>query len=247
MTKSTEKTSEGRPSPYLPGDAAKRHMPRPGAIGSFLLAALSVSALIFPIPTAIGGPDDLTVVRVEEDWVLTVNEPDNERAAPQVATQMAPAPDSPYYCIFQINHRELSQFVTGGLQVQIWYGDSNKGYKSYGSAALATTNETVTWTQRLEKNADGYRLKFSIVAGSSFTWGNLADAGLSVKCNAIDVSPQDISLDNYDPGYSVSNSGITFGANRVYLLQLVQVRKYRKNGSVEVDVTPRTVYQASGL
>lgn len=213
-------------------------------VGAAVIAA-SWTGLLIPDAPLAARATDVVYTRIEEDWVMVLNDPEEGRAAPQVVTEMAPAADSLYFGNFHINHRELAQYVIGGLQVQLWKGEANKAYQSYGYAVMASPGEVVTWTQYMQRNEDSHRLKFGIKSGVSTTWGVLDTAGLVVKARHYDEGPDDVALEGYSSDYSVQNSGITFGANRVSVLKLVQVRKYRTDGLIDLELNVRIVHEAS--
>ena len=178
-----------------------------------------------------------TLIRVEEDWSLAVNQVDSNLAAPQVSTQMARAPWAPRFCNLHLNSTDLPAFAVGGLQVQAWNGTTNiAGYTSPNSAIMATDNEMVTWTQYLR--VSNGQLYFGISAASSQTWGDFSGMEINVPGSKPDLS-------NYDPTYSQQNSGVMFGPNRVDSFTLVQVRYYYDDGTVQTDLTPRLVYSAN--
>jgi len=212
---------------------------RPGvpAVHGLLLAAVLLasagSALVFA-----DGPDVTSayVARVEEDWILLVNQPDAERSSPQVSTQMAGSPDAARFCNFHLNSCDIPTFSQGGLQLQVWHGDDNLAvFTSASRAAMNTADELVTWTQYLSRESG--ELKFGISAASSQTWGDFSGMEVAVPGG----SPV---LDYYSAEYSLQNSGVTFGANRVSSMVLVATRVYYSDGSVQTDNTPRIVYSA---
>jgi hypothetical protein len=178
-----------------------------------------------------------TLVRVEEDWVLLVNTPNANLSCPQVSVQMAPSPDSTEFYQFHLNSQDIPQFVQGGLQLQAWSGTTVLAVKtSPDMQTLCNNGELVTWTQYLKQKEEG--LEFGISAASSTTWGDFSGASFVVNGDYT-------VLDNYSPDYSVHNSGITYGCNRVSSLVLVQVRTYYSDGSMATDVTPRVVYSTN--
>jgi hypothetical protein len=208
-----------------------------------LLAGLGAA-----LPAPVSVPAGLHVVRVEEDWSLSVNNPDSGLAAPQVSTQMARAPWAPRFCNLHLNSTDLPTFAIGGLQLQSWLGAQNlNAYTSPNGAIMATPKELVTWTQYMR--VDSTQLYFGVgtvqpgVAGSaSQTWGDFSGMEISVPGS----TP---CLDYYDRSYSENNSGVTFGANRVDSFTLVQVRTYYSDGSTVTDSNSHVVYssQLSGL
>src|SRR5437867_216508 len=55
------------------------------------------------------------LVRVEEDWALSIAMPDSNRAAPQVSTQMLHSYDGARFCNFHVNFCDVPEFAIGGL------------------------------------------------------------------------------------------------------------------------------------
>ena len=206
-------------------------------------AALALAALLAgpaTWTTTVGqtpSPTGATLIRVEEDWSLTVNQPDANLAAPQVSTQMARSPWTTRFCNLHLNSTDLPAFSVGGLQLQAWHIAQNINvFTSPNASIMATDNELVTWTQYMR--VDTTTLYFGIAAASSQTWGDFSGPEITVPGARNDLS-------NYDPSYSQQNSGVTFGANRVSSLVLVQVRYYYSDGTYQTDITPRLVYSAA--
>jgi hypothetical protein len=203
------------------------------------VAGALLASVAGPVTAQAPGPG-AHVVRVEEDWSLSVNQPDSSLAAPQVSTQMARAPWAPRFCNLHLNSTDLPSFNVGGLQLQSWLDNQNLSVATGSSPAImATPNELVTWTQYMR--IDSGNLYFGIgtlqpgVPGSSSqTWGDFSGIEVSVPGSTA-------NLDSYDRTYSQNNSGVTFGANRVDSLTLVQVRCYCSDGSVVTDANPYVV------
>ncbi len=177
-----------------------------------------------------------TVVRVEEDWQLVVGQPNAQVASPQVATQMKRDPNALRFYNLHLNACDLPSLSLGGMQLQVWRDTTNLANKTGdNNAILGTPNEQITWTQYLKQDAG--QLKFGISAAASQTWGDFS--GLEVTAPGTSTS-----LDNYSADYSVKNSGVTFGANRVMVFKLTAVRKYYSDGTSTTDSTERVVYAA---
>lgn len=204
---------------------------RPLAAG----AALVVLLLALAGQTPAGS--NATAIRVEEDWSLTVSEPNADIASPQVSTQMARAPWATYFCNFHLNSSDVPTFSQGGLQLQAWNGNNNVAvYTGSNATVMSTSNELVTWTQYLSNETGS--LTFGVKTASSTTWGDFSGIQITVP-NA------GTGLSNYDVTYSMQNSGVTFGANRVTSLTLVGYRIYYSDGSQYSDTTPRVIYSAA--
>jgi hypothetical protein len=211
---------------------------RPGRWRRWVVGAAAGLAVLLLRPPGLGADvvDLPTVVRVEEDWSLLVNQPDLAQASPQVSTQMARSPTALRFSNFHLNSCDIPSFQQGGLQVQVWEGNTNLAVKTSDNRnAMSTDKELVTWTQYLRP--DTGVLKFGISAASSQTWGDFSGI-------AIVLPGANTDLNSYSSNYSVQNSGVTFGANRVSSLVLVCVRIYYSDGSVRTDNTPHVVYSS---
>jgi hypothetical protein len=183
------------------------------------------------------GGDPATIMRIEEDWEVVLNEPSSDVDAPQFHTAMSPFPDtSSYYLQVCWNYREQAEFTAGGMQLQAWQGDFAAGKKNYREDKLSTTAETITWTQSMQTT--GSVLTLAIDNGSSTTWGSFGGSDTSLS-GSVGVS----SLNSYDSNTSVENSWITYGANRVDLLRIKEIRYYNGNGVLlSRDTVPKVVY-----
>ena len=183
------------------------------------------------------GSQQAVIVRVEEDWKLVLNEPGEEVTAPQFHTVVSPyAHTDEAYAQISWNYRELPEFESGGVQLQAWGADYEFGYKSYRASPLSLNAETITWTQALETN--GQRMRLTILNGQSTSWGTFGGEDAH-----IDIPYPVRCLSGYSSAVSCENSWITYGANRVSVLMITQVRYYAADGSVSVDNTPVVVYR----
>lgn len=198
----------------------------PALLGVFVTAAL--------IPIQASAPVSEPVVRVEEDWELVVNEPDGDATSPQFHTVMSPFDHvNSFHALTLWNYREMPDFAPGGVQLHSYDGETLVRKRSIESGSLSTTAETITWTQSLE--TDGTTLTFSITDGNSTTWGSFGrDMNISSSANLA-------QLNGYDTETSVTNSCITYGANRVESFKIKRVRYYGTSGLLYVDVMDREV------
>lgn len=184
--------------------------------------------------------DPPQAMRIEEDWQLVLNEPRTAVTAPQFHTVMAPS-TSMNGLYFQItwNYRELDSFSDGGLQMQIWNGESDFASREVGSQPLSTDAETVSWTARM--STDTARVTFSVINGHSSSWGGFGGESMTVR-----TQKPVANLNFYSPDVSAENSWITFGSNRVQSLILQAVRKYDGDGNlISQDVNPRVIFEQS--
>lgn len=201
------------------------------ALGLTLVGASAGSAWI----------DDNQVLRIEEDWELRLNDPGPELDAPQFHTIMSPTGNlNSYY--FQVcwNYRDNPDFMSGGLQLHAWNGDSEVGSRADRDDQLSTTAETVNWTQQLK--ISGSSMTFMILNGRSTTWGSFGGSDSKL------TGPSNVSsLNSYSPDISARQSWISFGANRVNQLRIKQIRYYNQDGDlVALDDNSRVIYQGGG-
>ena len=178
------------------------------------------------------------IVRVEEDWELVIGEPDPNSDAPQVTSVISPLGNvASSHAALELNAQSLPTFVPGGLQLQVWEGETPLSYRGYpNSAILAQAGETIRWTQSVELS--GESLCFEITDGSSATWGSFGGQGY-LKAS---ISTALTNLNAYNPTVSATNSGVGYAANRVQSLVLKRIRVFTSEGEQFEDTTPRVVH-----
>lgn len=206
-------------------------------IWSAVVPSLAVVSLIAAAPGNVFGQVG-DVVKVEEEWELVVGEPDSNSVAPQVTCALSPYGhlDS-LHSTFELNSQSLESYSAGGLQLQIWNGETALAARRYPDhQVLATTGETITWTSTME--VVGGQLKFEVEQGDSSTWGSFGGSGH--LRHSIDTSLA--NLNSYSPDVSVANSGVGYAANRVRSLILKRVRVKTSSGDWFEQSTPVTVY-----
>ena len=207
--------------------------------GHHRLTAVTCLAAILAVTMPVAASDQAQepVLRVEQDWQLVLNEPDDAVLAPQLHTVMSPFGhlDS-LYAQVTWNYRELPDFEEGGLQIQAWAGEECTIQRSFGAEGLSTTAETIRWTQVLE--TDGTALSFKITNGQSTTWGAFGGDTMQVRGGAAVAN-----LNAYSTGLSAGRSLVTYGANRVQLLVITEVRHYGAEGLLSTDSTPKVVFR----
>ncbi len=177
------------------------------------------------------------IVRVEEEWELKVVTPDSGSDAPQVTCLMSPVGDIlSLHAAFELNQRSLPSFSPGGLQLQLWNGDSPWTHVEAGATGvLHESDETITWTHAME--VSGGVLRFTVVGGASATWGSFGGDELKIEV------PTDLAnLNQYDPSVSVNNSAVGYAANRVKSLTLKRVRIVAVTGEAAEDTTVRVIH-----
>lgn len=213
-------------------------------------AGLAMGMVLVLAPTAFaqsefggnaGVPEGVQVLRVEEDWIMVLNEPDYNTDAPQLHTMMSPYPEiGSFFGQISWNYRDQPEYRSGGMQMSLWNDDQFLARRNLEWARLDTVAETVTWTQVLDLDS-GY-VYFRVENGSSVTWGAFGGALTTVSA-LYDLA----DLNGYSPDVSAENACVTFGANRVDLLALVNVRYYDANGLVGEDSEMRVVHAADGV
>ncbi len=175
------------------------------------------------------------IYAVEEDWEITLMQPNEVTSSPQISTQMYPNKDiKKNYGIFNVNFQQIPVYVDGGIELQLWEDDWSTDINGQDGEKLHHVNETVTWTQRMRVLED--HLLYRIKTGTSQSFGDFGGLYFWVSSRE-----HYTNLNNYDVTSSVENSGVTFGSNRVKTMKLLAVRKYKENGEVITDDTDRIV------
>jgi hypothetical protein len=178
------------------------------------------------------------VARVEEDWELIVNDPDINDNSPQITCVIAPLTVDSGYLAVDVNFHSQPEYSAGGVQIHIWSPNQPMLVADSGlTAALGTTNETITWTTKMSVAHNN--LTFEVVNGNSTTWGAFGNDGeLQLSVGALLAS-----LDGYSPNVSLDNSGVPYASNRVTSLTLKAVRWYSASGTLlQQNTTPQLVH-----
>lgn len=182
--------------------------------------------------------DPATIVKVEEDWIVYVQNPDAELGAPQIVNVLAPTPSTEtVFGMIELNHQSQPSFRKGGIQVQSWVGGqwNDLGY-SDAVVVLNHTYDKLTYTVGMSR-AD-QKFKFYVRDGRSKTWGKFAETPISAE-----VPDYQLDLSTYDPQYSVDNTAISVGAHRVVLMYQREVRYYTEDGLEYTDETDRVIHR----
>jgi hypothetical protein len=199
-----------------------------------VLAALCT---LFVLHTNVSQAAENDVVRVEEDWELVLTEPSDAKTCPQFETAMSPHGHADAdYARVTWNYREFDRFRGSGLQVQAWFGDQLQWHRSVSEHDLSNTAEGIIWTQAME--TDGTTAVFRIINGQSTTWGSFGG-----NETAVQLANSVANLNGYATGISTANCQISYGLNRVSLLRIKEVRRYRADGElISVDSEPKVLY-----
>jgi hypothetical protein len=201
-----------------------------------LLAAAALLSTVHPSVFSFDGQTD--IARVEEDWELVLDAPSGAKVVPQFMTVMSPYNNlQDLYGMVTWNYREMPNFSAGGMQLQSWADDLFLYSKNFRESEFSTTGETITWTQSLKIN--GNYVTLQVKNGESLTWGSFGGTQMQLSEQAL-VS----NLNGYSPETTVSNSGITYGANRVVKLRIKAVRYYDALGNLlSTDNTSHVVHE----
>ncbi len=168
------------------------------------------------------------IVRIEEDWELHVQQPDDQIDAPQVSTMMLPAGGNSDL-LFQVhlNHSRAPDFTPGGFQVRAaWDTETISQWRSNTRQRFTDTAETVTWTQVVKQTQNGF--SFGVQNGQSTSWGVFGGPSNSISISHEDAGTS--TLNHYSIGDSLDNSGASYAANRVGWLKLKRVRLTTSHG-----------------
>lgn len=173
-----------------------------------------------------------SVVRVEEDWSLQVNEPDEQLNSPQITTAMMPlGPNSTTIFFLDINHGSAPGYSAGGLQLRAEQnGECTESKRLREGEKLNQTSETIRWTQVVIRQNN--QLKFGVFSGQSQTWDSFGGTD-----SLVDLATNASNLDAYRPADSLSNSGAVYAGNRIASLKLIRVRLFNDLGQmVEIPI-----------
>lgn len=183
-----------------------------------------------------------TIIRVEEDWVAYVRNPNYDTCAPQIVNFLSPTGTTvgPFGLI-ELNHGSLPDFRSGGFQVQTWVNDTNYSrITSDESRRLSRDYDRLSYTVVMEIDGDDFR--FTMKNGRSRTWGRFATTGISA------TAPRySLDLTHYDPQESVDNTTVNVGAHRIDVLAQIETRYYSATELVSTDETNRVIHRFQHL
>src|SRR5262245_25739035 len=115
-------------------------------IRSMTLLGASALACSIGLGQTSSGPAD----QVEEDWKVVIASPNPDEVGPQITTCMSPVSDgSTPFVAFDLNYRDYPSFQPGGLQLKVYSNGDVQDTSTEGNELCRTTNETITWTQRM--------------------------------------------------------------------------------------------------
>lgn len=198
---------------------------RPRAPHSHWILSLVIACTHAPM--SLLEASDPSIVRIEEDWELLVTTPETSSNSPQVTCAMsADATDESDYMSFELNYQSQPSYAIGGLHLHAWAGDYLRGSThTQSERPVQDSDEQISWTQCMAVS-DG-QLTYEITNGVSTTWGSFGTGELKL------IVPTDrTDLHNYRVEWSLSGSGVGFGANRVSAFRLTKARFFTDTGVV---------------
>lgn len=183
----------------------------------------------------------VNIIKVEQDWMLDIAEPDPAADCPQIVTVFGGA-DPRYYthAVLELNHGTQPDYAQGGMQLQVWRGDVLRGYKwQHAPAELNAAIERLTYTTVMEV-ADGQQ-SFYVKDGHSITWGDFGDSETSSL--RIDLSTGRSNYNDWDRWSSIRHSRVAYGANRVNKYVRTAIRYYTEAGLHHTDTSDDYVHR----
>ncbi|MGE3180738.1 MAG: hypothetical protein AB7N71_03850 [Phycisphaerae bacterium] len=206
---------------------------------NILIASAASFAVVSTMPGSLAtGEGSSPVVHIEEDWEAVLNEPETELDTPQFHTSMSPMADADALS-FQAswNYRDDDGFEAGGMQYNINVFDDVVNQRTVREDKLSQVAETVSWTKVMAIVPGN--VGFFVKNGQGQTWGSFGGSSTLV------VHPSGLnSLSGYNTEDSVKNSWVSFGANRVNMLRIKEVRYYDVDGNLlSRDSNARIVFQ----
>jgi hypothetical protein len=192
---------------------------RKGIIGGILLAT------VWAAPNC--AADDPTIYKIEEDWEMVIHEPDRVNVSPQVTFSVSPGANE-HNCYFQLQMNYFADefFSAGGFHVAAFHDEAIADEaRSATQIVLATHHDHIRWTSVMAV-VDG-KAMFAVRDGYGADWGAFGGPDYLVKLPTCPVS----DLSAYDPQESLDNVDISFGANRVDRVTLIQVRLFYTDGN----------------
>lgn len=203
------------------------------------LIRIAVIGLVFCHASGVTAEDgERRLIRVEEDWVALIAEPDPSTSSPQILNVISPTQSaSEVFGLIQVNHRDQPTFNEGGLQVQVRRGSGLIGTaQSSRTATLSRSNDSLKYTVAMQLTETGIR--FELLNGTSRTWGRFAQSPVTVT-----VTEDSPTLEHYTPEFSTENTCVNLGAHRVELLYMNTTRRTFDNGDVVTDTTDRVLHR----
>ncbi len=202
------------------------------------LTMASMFAAVLFLSSLSAQAQSLKLVAIEEDWIALVRNADAGRVSPQIVNVIAPSNTiSSAYGIVELNHSTEPLFAEGGLQLQVRQGDLLVGQTTAGTGSKLSFNlDRVEYTVAVRVASSGTTLEVSNIRSKS--WRSLRQ-----KTYKTTLGDKNVSLSDYTPDFSVANSGVNVGSQRVAKMAITSVRYIYSDGSIRTDSTERVVGQ----
>ncbi len=157
---------------------------------------------------------------VEEDWEMTLNEPEPNINSPQVAFFLYPDSDhADCYFQLQMNYAAEDAYSSGGFRVGAFCNEVPVDEeRSPIRQSLAWDNDHIEWTSAMA--VFNGQLMFAVKDGYGMQWGHFGGPEYLVQMDDQNLH----CLDHYTPQKSLESVDIGFGANRVASIRLKTVR-----------------------
>jgi hypothetical protein len=190
-------------------------------IGGILLGPLLVQP-------ALCYADSPSIWKVEEDWELVINEPEDNTNSPQVTFFMTPSADlDQTYFQLQMNYEADEVYTAGGFHVAAVRGEEILDEaRSHNQSLLTVDGDVIRWTTVTA--VVNNKLLFAVKDGHCASWGDFGGPEYLVEMPAHSI--QDLS--NYSHAQSETTIDIGFGGNRVDSVRLRKIRLFHNNGTV---------------
>lgn len=202
-------------------------------IRTAIVAASAVIALL-PFVSATAEDNERKLIRVEEDWMVLIEETDRNATSPQINNVISfSSSQTSLYGMVELNHGTSPSFRSGGIQVQARNDEDVIAQSSWREGY--TLNEdfdrleyTVTLFHHCERTYVGIKNVRSKTFGDS--------GGNEIRAQ---IASWEKPLTDYRPDHSASASSVNVGAQRVATMCMPRVRYYYSNGDIETDETVR--------
>lgn len=187
-------------------------------------------------------PPDEPPDKIEQDWEITLSGPDPTINSPQIYIYGTPLSGwGSYYCGLLLNYADTPEYSAGGMQFQLWNGESVLDTQEFASGFQMNPGDTsVTFTLRMQVQdniATPDDLKFSIHYGQSDTWGSFGTGGFDLE-----VTSPVSDLSTYRTSISTQGSEVGFGGNRVPLIKITEVRYYKDDVLIGRDSNEHIIH-----
>lgn len=169
-----------------------------------------------------------TIWKIEEDWEMVINDPEDNINSPQTTFFITPSADlGGTYFQLQMNYHADEDYSAGGFHVAAVRGDTILDEARSGSQSLLSVDgDVIRWTSvtAIVHNT----LLFAVKDGHCMSWGDFGGPEYLVKMPSLSIH----DFSNYSPEQSSAAVDIGFGGNRVASVKLRKVRLFDSNGDV---------------